>query len=276
MKKLLSFLIVASLGLSLFAADIFNYVPVSGKIKSYTVTDFTIASKFGTYYRTPNIKTTHTFDSFGRKIESLELTPRDTVISKISSSYDNKGFLLGQECTNANNEIIWKSIISYKGGFKDECSEYDANDILKAKIIYTYEAGTLTEETGYDGDGALVWKTIYKYNLSGKLETESLYNSDGTLDERKSYAYTEDGKIDTITYLDSFYNKTTQEVFRYAANGTLSEITTYDSNKEVSARLVIKYNESGNVSKLSEYNIANKFDTTVNELVSMKDITYVY
>lgn len=276
MKKLLSVLFVAALGASLFATDIFKYAPISGKVKSYTETDFTISSKFGTYFRTPNLKIIHTFDNFGREVESLELTARDTIIDTIKSSYDNKGFLLGQESTNADGEIVWKNIVSYKGGVKDETSEYDTNDILKAKVIYTYEAGNLTEETGYDGDGALVWKTIYKYNLSGKVETESLYNSDGTLDERKSYVYNEAGNIDSITYFDSFYNKATQEIFRYAPNGTLSEITTYDSSKEVTARIVIKYDNSGNVTKVSEYKIANKFDTTVNELVAMKEISYVY
>lgn len=276
MKKILSILFVASLSLSIFATDIFKYSPVSGKVKSYTETDFTIASKFGTYFRTPNLKITHTFDNFGREVESLELTPRDTVIDTIKSTYDNKGFLLGQECTNADGEIIWKNIVTYKAGVKEDTSEYDANDVLKAKIIYTYEGGFLTEETGYDGDGALVWKNIYKYNEAGKVEVESAYNEDGTLDERKTYTYTDSGNIDTITYLDSFYNKTTQDVFRYGANGLLSEITTYDSNKEISSRIVIKYDNSGNVTKISEYNIANKFDTTVNELVSMKEISYIY
>jgi len=276
MKKILSIAFVATLSLSLFAADVFNYAPVSGKVKSCTETVFSIASKFGTYYKTPNMKVTHSYDAAGREVELTETTPRDAVLSKITSTYDNKGFLLGQECSNSDSEIVWKNIISYKGGVKQDCSEYDSNDILKAKIFYTYEAGNLVDETGYDGDGALVWKTIYKYNSTGKLETESEYNSDGTLVERKIYAYTDAGKIDTISYIDSFYNKSTQEVFRYATNGTLSEITKYDSAKEIVSRVVIKYDEAGNPIKISEYNIANKFDTTVNELVNMKEVAYEY
>ena len=65
-----------------------------------------------------------------------------------------------------------------------------------------------------------------------------------------------------------------KKIFRYAANGTLSEITTYDNTKQVTNRIIIKYDAGGNVSKVSEYNIAQKFGTTVNELVSMSEYSY--
>lgn len=276
MKKLLSLAFVATLSLSLFATDIFNYAPMSNNVRAYTETEFTIASKFGTYFRTPNSKITHSLDANGNEIESLELTPKDALINIIESSYDDKGNVTGQICKNADDEIIWKNTISYKDSLKSECSEYDAKNNLKAKIFYTYEAGKLVDETGYDADGILVWKTVYKYNVAEKLETESLYNSDGTLDERKIYAYTDADKLESITYIDSFYNKSTQEIFRYGSTGTLSEITTYDSAKEIVKRVVVKYDNMGNVSKVSEYLISNKFDTTVNELVSMKEYSYLY
>lgn len=276
MKKLLSIAFVATLSLSLFATDIFTYAPMSKNVRAYTETEFTIASKFGTYFRTPNAKITHSFNADGNEVEALELTARDAVIGSIESSYDENGKLTGQVCKNADEEIIWKNTVAYKNSLKSECSEYDANDVLKAKIFYNYEGENLTEETGYDAEGALVWKTVYKYNANGKLETESVYNSTGTLDERKIYAYTDGEKLESITYIDSFYNKSTQEIFRYSPAGTLSEITTYDSAKEITKRVVIKYDNMGNVSKVSEYAITSKFDTTVNELVSMKEYSYLY
>ena len=54
MKKLLALTLAAGLSLSLFAADVFKYAPVTGNVKSYTETDFSIATRFGTLYRTPS------------------------------------------------------------------------------------------------------------------------------------------------------------------------------------------------------------------------------
>jgi len=274
MKKIVSLLLAASITCSVFAIDIFKYAPVAGSVKAYTETDYTIASKFGNYTRTPSLKTIHKFDNFGREVESIEATPRDKIIDKISSTYNSAGILTGQICTNVDDEVIWTSEITFKDGLKADSSEYDAAHNLKAKVIYSYTDSLLTDETGYNGDGSLVWKIIYKYNDAGKIEVESLYNSDGSLNERKTYTYTETGKVDTITTLDNFSRKIIQQVFRYAATGLLNEITSYDGENEITSRIVLKYDASGNVNRISEYNIANKFDTTVNELVFTKEITY--
>ena len=81
MKKLLAFALTAGLSLSLFAADIFKYAPITGNVKAYTETDFTIATRFGTLYRTPSSKIMHIFDSNGKETTSSELTPKDAVIN---------------------------------------------------------------------------------------------------------------------------------------------------------------------------------------------------
>ncbi len=274
MKKILSILFATAITCQVFAIDIFKYAPVAGNVKSYTETDYTIASKFGSYTRTPKVKTIHLINNFGREVESIEATPRDKIIDKISSTYNASGILIGQICTNADDEIIWTSEITYKDGLKSDSSEYDANHNLKVKVIYTYTDSLLTDESGYNGDGALIWKIIYKYNEDGKLEVESLYNSDGTLNERKTYTYTDAGKTDTITTLDEFSKKVIQQVFRYAPNGFLNEITYYNGQNDLTSRVVFKYDGEGNVNRMSEYVIVNKFETTINELVFTKEVSY--
>ena len=77
MKKLLAFALTAGLSISLFAADIFKYAPITGKVKAYTETEFSIASRFGTLYRTPSTKVMHVFDSNGKETTSSELTPKE-------------------------------------------------------------------------------------------------------------------------------------------------------------------------------------------------------
>ncbi len=276
MKKLLALTFAASLTLSLFATDVFNYAPLKGSIKNYTETNFSIASRFGSLYRTPSSKITHNFDSNGKETKSSELSPKDAIINTISSTYDTAGNLVEQLCTSADNEIVWKNTYTYKDGLKVDASEYDRKGTLRARTIYTYENELLTDESSYDGEGALIWKTIYKYDENGRAVSVNEYNPDGSLSEKTEYNYTESGAIDSIGQFDAFAGKQTSLVFRYGANGSLNEITTYDSNKQVIKRTLLKYDAKGNVNKVSEYDVAEKFGTTVNELVAMSEYSYEY
>ena len=276
MKKLLAFTLAAGLSLSLFAADIFKYAPVTGNVKSYTETDFSIATRFGTLYRTPSSKIMHIFDSNGKETTSSELTPKDAVINTISTTYDTAGHLVEQLCTSADGEVVWKNTFTYKNGLKVDASEYDRKGNLRARTIYTYENNLLIDESSYDGEGALIWKTIYKYDDNGRAASVNEYNPDGSLSERTEYNYTESGAIDSVSQFDAFAGKQTSLVFRYGANGVLNEITTYDSDKQVIKRTLLKYDSKGNVNKVSEYDVAEKFGTTVNELVAMSEYSFEY
>lgn len=276
MKKTLSLILAAGVCVSLFAADILTYAPIQGNVKSYTKTEFSIASKFGSYFRTPSIKTTHLFDSDGKEIESSELTPKDVEINTISSSYDTNGNLTTQVCTTAEDEAIWRTEFKYKGNKMSEVSEYDAKNSLKSKTIYSYEKGNIVEETSYDGDGALVWKVIYKYAANNKLESVDQYLSNGNLSEKEVYSYDSNGVLTSIAHLDNLANQLFEEVFRYNNNGSLNEITTYDSNKQITKRIVVKYDKQGNPSKVSEWDVSFKFGTTVNELAAQYEYDYNY
>ena len=276
MKKLLALTLTASLSLSLFAADIFKYVPITGSVKTYTETEFSIASRFGTLYRTPSTKLLHVLDSNGKETTSSELTPKDAVINTISSTYDTAGNLVEQLCTSADGEVVWKNTFAYKNGLKVDASEYDRKGALRARTIYTYEGNLLTDESSYDGDGALIWKTIYKYDENNRIASINEYNPDGTLSEQLSYSYTDSGAIDAISTLDPYKQTQTSRVFRYGTNGALNEITTYDSSKQVTKRTLLKYDAKGNVNKVSEYDVAEKFGTTVNDLVAMSEFSFEY
>lgn len=276
MKKLLALTFAASLTLSLFATDVFNYAPLKGSIKNYTETNFSIASRFGSLYRTPSSKITHNFDSNGKETKSSELSPKDAIINTISSTYDTAGNLVEQLCTSADNEIVWKNTYTYKDGLKVDASEYDRKGTLRARTIYTYENELLTDESSYDGEGSLIWKTIYKYDDNSRLASINEYNPDGTLSENSVYAYTESGAIDSVSKYDVFSDKQTTLIFRYATNGSLNEITTYNAAKQVIKRTLMKYDDIGNITKISEYDVAEKFGTTVSDLTAMSEYSYEY
>lgn len=275
MKKLLVLGFIAGICSSLSAINIFDYVSFEGNPKGYTQTDFAISSKFGNYFRTPELKVVRTFDENGYDFESFEYTARDVLISKIDSNYDAFGSLINQSGYNADSELVWKTEVSYNSGQKSDVSEYDANNNLKSKTIYSYKDGNLVDESGYNSDGALMWKTIYKYDDKGRYSSIATYFADGTLDEEEIFEYAEDGSIQSITNYSSISDKTTKQIFRYK-NGKLEEITTYDDNKEVLNRLVIKYDSVGNVAKLSDYAVSQKFGTTVNELTSQTEFVFEY
>lgn len=276
MKKLISFALAASFSLSLFATDIFDFAPIQGNVKTYTQTNFNIASKFGSYFRTPSMKIIHVLDENGKEIESTELSPKDVVLNKIITTYDSNGNVLEQSCINTEGELIWKNALKYKNGLKADATEYDDKNEMHDKVIYTYDGTKLVDETGYDKDGTLVWKTIFKYYETGKVEKESSFAADGVLDTRKTYTYLDDGKIETISTFDNYAKTTQKQVFRYDSKGVLTEITNYGNDNVINKRTTIKYDAKGNVSKVSEYNIAEKFETTVNELTSMVEYVFEY
>lgn len=274
MKKLLIGALTVLLSTSLFAMDIFNYVPVTGNVKNYTQTDYAITTKFGNYYRTPSSKSIHTLNTSGKEVEVTELTPKDVVIEKIVTKYDLYGNLTEQAAYNSESVLMWKNVITYNGSKKVDSSEYGKDGVLKAKTIYTYEENNLVDETGYDGEGALAWKIIYKYTEDNKLDVMYEYNGDGSLSRKETYAYTESGKIESITIYDNFSNETEMLVFRYASNGTITEVTTYGNDNQITKRTLIKYDASGNVGRVSDYAVAEKFGTTVNELIFISEYSY--
>ena len=274
MKKIFAFVAVAAMSFSLFGLDIFSYVQINGNVKNYTQIDYDIGSKFGNYTRTPVLKTITKLDNSGRAVEMTELSARDTVLNKTTSKYDVYGNLIEQNCYDADSKLMWRNVVTYNNGQKTDTSEYDKNGNLRSKTIYSYTEGKLADETGYDGDGALLWKIVYKYNPAGKVSDIFEYSADGSLDIQETYTYLDDGRVESLVTFDAYTEETNRKVFRYASNGTLSEITTYDATKEVVNRIIIKYDAGGNVSKVSEYNIAQKFGTTVNELISMSEYSY--
>lgn len=276
MKKIISLLSISLIGFSIFAYDIVTDMQLKGVVKNVTRTDFSIASKFGEYFRTPSAKFIYLYDSFGKQIETTELTPRDAVSNKIKNTFDSYGNITEQVCFDADGNEIWKIIISYSGGVKSSASGYGKEGILKSKTVYSYIEKKLSEETYYNGSGAIVWKVIYKYNDKNQIETEDEYFGDGYLDEERQFSYTESGKNDTISYFDGNRILKHKDIFRYNSDGILTEIITYTPDNKIKVRKLIKYDETGNIIKITTYNVNKKFGTTLNEMMDMTEFSYSY
>lgn len=263
-------------GTAVFAYDIAAAAQIKGDVKQMTRTDFTIVSKFGDYFRTPDVKTVYTFNEAGQVVESSQLTSRDVLMNKMTSTYDADGRLSAEAFFDSDNVQIWNAAVTYKDGKKADSSEYLRGDVLRGRTIYSYTDGNLTDESYYDGDGAIVWKTISKYNGANRLETVSDYFSDGSLDTEMRYEYTPSGKIDSISYFDREGALSSKEVFRYDDKDVLTEVTEYNADNLVIRRTLARYGADGNLTRITAYTVARKFGTTVNEMTAMAEFSYEY
>lgn len=276
MKKLIASVAVLFVGISLFAVDVKKYVPLKGAVKSYTMTDYEISSQFGDYFRTPEMKQAHIFNG-EIEAESSEYSPNDVLVSKITNAYNDTGKLVAQTANDANGKILWRSVITYNNkGLKVDTSEESSDGVLKGRTIYTYnESNLLVDETTYNGKGALVWKITYNYS-GNRLVRESHYYADGLLYEAKEYTYNENGTTAAIATLGPVGNVMWREIFRYTDGGVLNEITTVDRDNRTIGRKILRYDANGNLQRVSDYNVAQKFGTTVNELIDMQEYIYAY
>lgn len=276
MKKILAAVLAVLFGASVFAYDIAAVSQLNGTVRQMTRTDFMIVSKFGDYFRAPDVKTVYTFNGAGQVIESSQLNSRDVLMDKIVNTYDEDGRLTAETCFDSDNVQLWNTVITYKNGKKADSSEYIRGDVLKGRTIYTYTDGRITDESYYDGDGAIIWKTVSKYNGAGQLETVSDYFSDGSLDTEQRYEYTPSGKIDSISYSDRNGELVSKELFRYDDKNVLTEVTEYNSENRVVRRTIARYGSDGNLAKITVYTVAQKFGATVNEMTDMAEFAYEY
>ncbi|MBQ0162190.1 MAG: hypothetical protein KBS84_03395 [Treponema sp.] len=276
MKKFISAALTVLFGMTAFAFEPGAMMtPVNG-VKSYIKTDYTVASKFGEYFRTPNAKFQHVFNTYGQEIENSSLTLDGKVMDKITFEYDSKGNVTTQTGYDDAENVLWKVINTYdKSGLKTEESEYDAKDNLSSKSIFKYTGKNLTEETLYNGLGKIIWKNIYTYEDDLCKSTSSYYAS-GELESKKTFKYNDNKDILEIYYYDEELKFVKKELYRYDANNVLTEIATYDSDNTLYLRKFFKYDSKGNVLKITTYAIGKKFGTTVNELAGMSDFTYTY
>ncbi|MDE6068739.1 MAG: hypothetical protein K2F89_07315 [Treponemataceae bacterium] len=79
-----------------------------------------------------------------------------------------------------------------------------------------------------------------------------------------------------ITSFDVFDDLAEREVFSYNEDFTLNEYTVYGADGKRRTRIFYKYDENKNCVKSTTYNVAQKFGTTVNEMIDQSDFKYEY
>lgn len=275
MKKIIEFVLLGTMACGLFGYDVFSASKKNGNVRSAVCTEYAISTKFGDYFRTPQGKMIFKYDEKGNEIEYIEFIGKDTLKEKKETSYNSDGTVKEVLGYTSDGDLSWKAVNSYKDKKLVDVSEYGTDNVLNEKTIMKYKGDFLVDESSYNGDGKLLVKNIYTADDNGRLVKWAQYFADGSLDCQEEYTWNEKGEVESILSYDST-GREEKEVFRYGSNGLLNEITTYDSNNKITQRTIIKYNTEGNVGKISVYEIAEKFGTTVNDLIYMAEYSYEY
>lgn len=277
MKKYLFAAALASLSFQLFAFDPNSVLKTSGKVQSYTKTDYTITEKFGDYYRTPKAKYVHNFDAEGRVVESLEYTNKDVLVDRIVYTYDANGNLTATTGYDADNKLSWKTVSTYDDkNVKTEESEFNSSDILVSRSIWKNVAGKQSDESYYNADGALLGKIITKFDDLNRETEVCNYAAAGTLDVKKVYTYNEAGRLSETAYINSDGIITSRVVIRFDEKYNVTEEQSYNKENKLFKRKIFKYDDKGNVTRTTTYSVSEKFGGTATELIDINEYSYVY
>src|SRR5574344_1672873 len=201
MKRSILTAVIAFAVCGAFAFDSETFTP-TGKVSSYTKTDYTVTTKFGDYFRSPSSKFLHVYDSTGLETETSEYNAKDVLVDKIVYQYDTSRNLVSSTFYDATNALVWKTLMVYDatGKVKEE-SEFDKNNKLSGKTIYKYD-DKKTDESYYDGNGKLLSKTITKYVDLKKIAEAAHYLDDGSLDQNDIYTYADNGTLTQVESVD--------------------------------------------------------------------------
>lgn len=314
MKKLLTATCIASLALGIYAVDPETLSPL-GSPKSYTKVDYTITSKFGIYYRTPETKYVHTYNENGQETESIQMTGTDVPVDKVTFQYEDSETdstnkkLISKTFLNKDGNVIGKNIFIYddKGNktaeeyyvpknSEDEKLEADVeaieteeketetdepenNEVLSGKIVYKNQ-DKKDEISEYDKEGSLIKRTILTYSSDTeepRIVEERVYNGDGSLKYKKGYSYNSSNLLIAIVTFDKNNIILENDVYRYEEDAKVAkEIQIYNTENILTTRKLLKHDANGNLTKISTYSVSEKFGETVTELSDIIEYSYQY
>lgn len=273
MKKILSLVSAAVVSVAVYAQP-----KIVTPAESHSITSYSVTSKFGEYFRTVDAKTSKEFEN-GKQVSYVSADAKDNEIQKLTYSYNTSGKLKSISTSITGGESFISEEYEYnKDGTLKSISFLGTKGSLNMKSIFKNEGSKITENI-YDQNGKLVSCKITVNNAAGNPETIKTYNASGSIAYTIKYTYTESGKISIIECIYEIKNDLNKEtnptktIYRYDSNDSLSEIQGYVSN-ELVTREIYKNDAKGRPVRISYYKVAQKFDTTVNELDYICDISY--
>lgn len=272
MKKILALVSTAIVAFGAYAHP--KFVTSS---ETQSVTSYSVTSKFGEYFRTVDSKSSETYEN-GKKTAYSVSDAKDNEIQSFSYTYNAAGKLKSVSSSiSGGTPFVTEDYEYNKDGSLKSITYLGMDGNLTFKYIYKTEGSKVTENM-YDQNGKLIGCNITTKNAAGEPETIKNYTASGNLAHTTKFTYTESGKVSVVEYIydlkEAEENKNpTKIIYRYDANDNLTEVQSYAS-AELIAREIYKNDAKGRPVRISYYKVAQKFDTTVNELDYICDIVY--
>ena len=275
MKNIASCALTVLLAVCLYAQTYEVELTPKGSVSSYTKTSYTVVSRFGDYYRTVSEREVHVLQS-GREIEVSLFGSKDESLGKSTITYDPSGKKLSildsktaAGCADVKSDYEYEADSSVKSITNSDPSTGD----VVGKTIFKRDGDKLTENR-YDGSGKLECRVVKSFDTRALPVEEVQWNGDGTFAFSRKFSYLENSQISTVETFGSDGNCSQRVVFRYDASGFLTEVQVFED--KIKERRIFKNDTYGNPVRISYYEVAEKFGTTVNELVKIEDLTYSY
>jgi hypothetical protein len=214
---------------------------IRGKVKSMSVTGFTVIRKDGKLQK-------------GRKVHTA------------TSTFTDKGYLLEFNST-AGDDTVQNEFIHFKAA--RSLYRYDNNGVLVSNSRYNGD-GTLQDSASYKvdskgnridwntykGDGTLEWNYSREYDLQGNL-VESNEFFKGALKSRHTYKYDEKLNIKEENFYEADGRLKLKELFKYDDKRNVVEITDYDRTGVFKAKYTYAYDAKGNQVEEREFDGEN-------------------
>lgn len=275
MKNIASCALAVLLAACLYAERYEVELTPRGSVSSYTKTSYTVVSRFGDYYRTVAEREVHVMQT-GREIEVSLFGSKDEPLGKSTVTYDPSGrkpSILTSKGAAGSGDV--KSDYEYEvdSSVKAITSTDPATGEIVGKTIYKRDGDKLTENR-YDASGKLECRVVKSFDTRALPVEEVQWNGDGTFAFSRKFSYLENAQLSTVETFGSDGDCSERVVFKYDAGGYLTEVQVFE--EKIKERRIFKNDSYGNPVRISYYEVAEKFGTTVNELVKIEDFTYSY
>ena len=194
----------------------------------------------------PKIIETTTLNKNGDLIEDIAYNDNDTIISKITIQYDEKGNDIGQfyklsGIVHVNTTI--HNVYDNNGNITKKTT-YDKLHLDSTIIIFKYDDKNhmIEEFSNYDSI-----KTTYKYDEIGNIIERTEYNSKGKINYKEAYKFDNNGKkIESLIHsYDSQYVQ--HRKFIYDNNGNIIEFIQLRKNGSIDSKIIFNYDDFGNI-----------------------------
>lgn len=225
--------------------------------------------------------------AFGKLLKETQFGEDGQVEQVMAYTYDEKGFLTGEELLDADGSVLEKrsfepddqgriatEFIHYADGSADSIAyawdekgrvikkeRYDDAGELESAEYFEYEGDLLIRERSEDAQGELLSQTQNTWDENGLLTEVVSENHEEDLWYRKVYRYDESGHRQATTTYNQEGDPVERILFENDEQGRPLEIV--DENRRQKNTLRMEYNERGDIIFQDEHDVNGELISSI-------------